>query len=355
MRFMLMSLIPHAEREDAPASELAGSTHRRLREITAIAVLAEELGLDAFGVGERHDAPYLSSAPPVILAHLAALTTRIQLFTAATTLAFHDPVRAFEDYSTLDHLSDGRLQLIVGNGLGTAGQRLFGLDPALQADRTTASYELFRELWHHDRVTTDDALRPALTDVQVRPRPLQAAVPVWHAGLSSRASAERAASYGEPLVSGNLFAAIEEAARHVALYREAWASFGHDPAAAQVGVGVAGVHVTPRSQDARTQFEPVFESQQQMLRSIGREPSYASYQDYLTRSTALVGSPAEVREKLALLTERFGHQLTYHHADAPGLEPSAWRASIELYAAEVVAPLQPPSQPAPAVGALSQA
>src|SRR5690606_40039520 len=82
------------------------------------AVLAEELGFDGFGVGERHERPFLSSSPPVVLSHIAAKTSRIRLFTAVTTLSLLDPVRAYEDYATLDHLSGGRLELIIGKGNG---------------------------------------------------------------------------------------------------------------------------------------------------------------------------------------------------------------------------------------------
>ena len=117
------------------------------------ALLAEELGFDGFGVGERHERPFISSSPPVVLSHIAALTSRIRLFTAVTTLSLLDPVRAYEDYATLDHLSGGRLELIIGKGNGAAQRELFQRHPEDQWDRNAESYELFRRIWREDRVT----------------------------------------------------------------------------------------------------------------------------------------------------------------------------------------------------------
>ncbi|WP_234441519.1 LLM class flavin-dependent oxidoreductase [Streptomyces sp. WM6386] len=117
------------------------------------AVPAEELGFDGFGVGERHERPFISSSPTVVLSHIAALTRRIRLFTAVTTLSLLDPVRAYEDYATLDHLSEGRLDLITGKGNGAAQRELFQVTPEDQWDRNAESYEVFRKIWRQDKVT----------------------------------------------------------------------------------------------------------------------------------------------------------------------------------------------------------
>ena len=115
MRFLLITLIVHAP---SPVTGVRKPTTERFREVLDNALLAEELGFDGFGVGERHERPFISSSPPVVLSHIAALTSRIRLFTAVTTLSLLDPVRAYEDYATLDHLSGGRLELIIGKGNG---------------------------------------------------------------------------------------------------------------------------------------------------------------------------------------------------------------------------------------------
>ncbi|HEY0806402.1 MAG TPA: LLM class flavin-dependent oxidoreductase, partial [Pseudonocardiaceae bacterium] len=109
MKFLAITLIVH--RPD-PVTGVQKSTQDRFREVIDNARLIEELGFDGYGVGERHERPFISSAPPVVLSHIAALTSTIRLFTAVTTLSLLDPVRAYEDYATLDHLAGGRLELI---------------------------------------------------------------------------------------------------------------------------------------------------------------------------------------------------------------------------------------------------
>ncbi|GAA3159150.1 hypothetical protein GCM10010466_57410 [Planomonospora alba] len=141
MKFLLVTLIAHGP---DPVTGRTKSTTERFREVVADAVLAEELGFDGFGVGERHERPFLSSAPPVVLSHIAARTSAIRLFTAVATLSLLGPVRAFEDYATLDHLSRGRLELIIGKGNGTAQARLFHVTPEDQWERNREGYELLR-------------------------------------------------------------------------------------------------------------------------------------------------------------------------------------------------------------------
>src|SRR4029079_18131116 len=153
----LITLIVHAPN---PVTGVQPSTHERFREVLDNALLAEELGFDGFGVGERHERPFISSSPPVVLSHVAALTSRIRLFTAVTTLSLLDPVRAFEDYATLDNLSDGRLELIIGKGNGAAQAQLFHVTTEDQWERNREGYELFRQLWVSDEVTWSGHFRP---------------------------------------------------------------------------------------------------------------------------------------------------------------------------------------------------
>ena len=159
MRFITITLIVHAP---DPFTGAQKSTRDRFREVIDSALLAEELGFDGFGVGERHERPFISSSPTVVLSHLAALTSRIRLFTAVTTLSLLDPVRAFEDYATLDHLSAGRLELIIGKGNGAAQRDLFHVTPEDQWDRNAESYEVFRRLWQDNKITYDTRFRPPL-------------------------------------------------------------------------------------------------------------------------------------------------------------------------------------------------
>lgn len=236
MKFLAITLIVH--RPD-PTTGVQRSTHERFREVLDNALLAEELGFDGFGVGERHERPFISSSPTVVLSHIAALTRRIRLFAAVTTLSLLDPVRAYEDYATLDHLSGGRLDLIIGKGNGTAQRELFHVTPEDQWERNAESYEVFRQLWRQDKVTAKTRFRPELKDAEVWPKPYQQPIRVWHGSATSKESVDLAARYGDPLFSANVTNPIEPYAELIRYYRERWLHYGHDPADIAVGAGTA--------------------------------------------------------------------------------------------------------------------
>src|SRR3981189_569446 len=190
MKFLTLTLLTHLP---DPLTGKRKSTTQRLEEVVRLAVLAEELGFDGFGVGERHERPFISSSPTVVLGHLAALTSRIRLFTAVTTLSLLDPVRAFEDYATLDHLSGGRLELIIGKGNGAAQRDLFQVTPEDQWDRNAESYEVFRRLWRDNKIPYSPRFRPPLAAAEVWPRPLQRPIRIWHGSATSKESGDTAA------------------------------------------------------------------------------------------------------------------------------------------------------------------
>ncbi|WP_034088262.1 LLM class flavin-dependent oxidoreductase [Streptacidiphilus albus] len=337
MKFLAITLIAHTP---DPVTGVRKSTRDRFREVLDNALLAEELGFDGFGVGERHERPFISSAPPVVLSHIAALTSRIRLFTAVTTLSLLDPVRAYEDYATLDHLSGGRLELIIGKGNGSAQRELFQVTPEDQWDRNAEGYELFRQLWRNDKVTAETRFRPSLHQAEVWPRPLQQPVRVWHGSATSRESVDLAARYGDPLFSANVTNPIEPYAELIRHYRERWEHYGHDPAAAVVGAGTAGYYATRTSQQALATYRPIFEAQTALQRTLGLEPVYGSLEDFVERSSALIGSPQQVLEKVHRYHAQFGHSVLHLHAEAGGLTDSQHRDSLELFQAEIAPELR---------------
>ncbi|WP_406864793.1 LLM class flavin-dependent oxidoreductase [Streptomyces sp. HUAS MG47] len=332
MKFLAITLIVHAP---DPVTGVRKSTQERFREVIDNALLAEELGFDGFGVGERHERPFISSSPPVVLSHIAALTSRIRLFTAVTTLSLLDPVRAYEDYATLDHLSAGRLDLIIGKGNGTAQRELFHVTPEDQWDRNAESYELFRRIWRQEKVSASPRHRPELTDAEVWPRPLQQPVRVWHGSATSRESVDLAARYGDPLFSANVTHPIEPYAALIRYYRERWAHYGHDPARAAVGAGTAGYYAARTSQAAIAAYRPVFEGHLAFQKQLGVEPVFPTLEDFVERSSALIGSPQQVIDKVHRYHERFGHSVLHLQADASGLLPAQHRASLELFQSEI--------------------
>ena len=344
MKFLLLTLIAH--RRD-PVSGVAKSAAARLREVVDSAVLAEELGFDGFAVGERHEDPFISSSPPVVLSNIAARTSRIGLFTAVTTLSLLDPVRAFEDYSTLDNLSGGRLELIIGKGNGVAQAELFNVTSANQWDRNREGYELFRALWESDRVTWSGSYRPSLAEAKALPRPLQKKIRIWHGSATSRDSVDLAARHGDPIFSANVTYPVEPYAELVQHYRRRWEFYGNEPSEALVGAGTAGFHIAPTSQRAIDEYRPAFEARLGFARSAGLPVVFESIEDFVERSSALIGSPQQVIEKVSRYHEQLGHEVIHLSADADGLTQAQKRRSLELFQAEVAPVLrrQLPSRP----------
>jgi alkanesulfonate monooxygenase SsuD/methylene tetrahydromethanopterin reductase-like flavin-dependent oxidoreductase (luciferase family) len=332
MKFLLITLIVHAP---DPITGVQKPTTDRFAEVLDNAVLAEQLGFDGFGVGERHERPFISSSPPVVLSHVAALTRRIRLFTAVTTLSLLDPVRAYEDYATLDHLSQGRLELIIGKGNGAAQRELFSVTPDDQWERNAESYQLFREIWRNPTVTASPRFRPPLHEAEVWPRPLQHPIRVWHGSATSKQSVDLAARYGDPLFSANVTNPIGPYAELVRYYRERWQHYGHDPAQATVGAGTAGYYAVRDSQQALAVYRPIFAAHRAFQQRLGMQPVFPDLDDFVARSSALIGSPQQVIDKVHRYHDEFGHTVLHLHADAGGLTAAQHRESLELFQSDI--------------------
>jgi alkanesulfonate monooxygenase SsuD/methylene tetrahydromethanopterin reductase-like flavin-dependent oxidoreductase (luciferase family) len=344
MKFLLITLITHLP---DPISGVKVSPAARLRDVLDKAVLAEELGFDGFAVGERHEDPFISSSPPVVLSNIAARTSTIGLFTGVTTLSLLDPVRAFEDYSTLDNLSGGRLELIIGKGNGAAQAELFHVTPADQWDRNREGYELFRLLWDNERVTWAGRFRPPLVDAKALPRPLQRRVRIWHGSATSKDSVDLAARHGDPIFSANVSNTIEPYAELVRHYRRRWEFYGRRPGDALVGAGTAGFYIAPTSQEAVATYRPMFEARLAAQRRAGIPVVFESIEDFVERSSALIGSPGQVIEKVGRYHDQLGHEVMHLSADVDGVGADRQRRSLELFQSEVAPVLRRliPSRP----------
>ncbi|MFC6714949.1 LLM class flavin-dependent oxidoreductase [Branchiibius cervicis] len=337
MKFLAITLIVHAP---DPVTGHQVSTHDRFAEVIENALLAEQLGFDGFGVGERHERPFISSSPTVVLSHIAARTRSIRLFTAVTTLSLLDPVRAFEDYATLDHLSGGRLELIIGKGNGAAQRDLFNVTPEDQWARNAESFEVFRRLWQDNRITYDTQFRPPLRDAEVWPQPYQHPIRIWHGSATSHESVDLAARYGDPLFSANVTNPIEPYAELIDYYRQRWAHYGHDPARATVGAGTAGYYSHRNSQVALATYRPVWEGNSAAQRRAGVPQVFTTFEDYVEHSSALIGSPAQIIDKVHRYHDQFGHSVLHVHADAGGLTPEQHRDSLALFQSDIAPTLR---------------
>ncbi|WP_242902315.1 LLM class flavin-dependent oxidoreductase [Actinomadura terrae] len=324
---------------DSAGGDEPSATRASFELTVATALRMEELGFDGFGVGERHHWPFLSSAPPVVLAHVAALTSRIRLFTGVTVLSMLDPVRAAEDYATLDQLSGGRVELIVGKGAGPGGE-VFGLTPDEQRPALADNFRLLHELWTRDSVTWPAGRRPRLDDFHLLPRPLNGRPRIWHGSSSSAESLELAAEYGDPVVFSNAGLSSESARPLVEYYRAAWARHGRPADRLFTGAGTPGFLVAKTSQAALAAYRPAFERLAAMQRSIGGRPPFASVEEFVAHSPALVGSPEQVIDKVHRQHEIFGHSLAVFSVDPDGLPLDDHWTSLELFATEVAPALR---------------
>jgi alkanesulfonate monooxygenase SsuD/methylene tetrahydromethanopterin reductase-like flavin-dependent oxidoreductase (luciferase family) len=357
MKFIGLDLIASTPGADGQP----GDPTRRLSEVAENAVLFEELGFDGFAVGERHHVPFLSSSPPVVLSHIAALTSRIRLFTGVTLLSVLDPVRVAEDYATLDHLSGGRVELIIGKGNGPEQAELFGIGRLDAWDTIAENYRLLRQLWSGHKVTwtppdgVPSIRKTPLTDAEIYPQPLQPKVRIWHGSATAERSVELAVEFGDPVFSANGMNPVTRYAELIRHYRDRWASAGRDPADALGGAGHGPTNVTRNSQDAIAAYQPVYERFAAMVAKSGQLPGtftiYDSYQDFLDRGSALVGSPQQVIDKVGRYHEAFGNRLIAIGGHPGNLSHAEFAASLELFQAEVAPVLRQtipdPEWPAP--------
>ncbi|MGK5113752.1 LLM class flavin-dependent oxidoreductase [Geodermatophilus sp. CPCC 205506] len=315
-----------------PVTGRTKQPHEKLRDAVRWAVWAEEAGFDAVGIGERHAAPFLSSSPTVLLAHLAAVTSRVRLVSTVTVLPLLDPVRVAEDFATIDHLSGGRVDVVIGKGNDPVQNRLFGYDLADQWQLNREKYELLRRLWREEEVTWSGTSRPPLTGATTLPRPLQQPIPVWHGSASSTESTELAARFGEPVFSANAFHPTKKYTDLVAHYRDRLAAHGHDPACGVVGVGCGGLYVSERSQDAVEAIRPYYRAFLQTPAARHNDPEFSDVEDAVERGPLLVGSPQQVAEKLARWDAEFGGvEVLQIGLEGLGIPDAEQRATLELF------------------------
>ncbi|HLO34985.1 MAG TPA: CE1758 family FMN-dependent luciferase-like monooxygenase, partial [Candidatus Deferrimicrobium sp.] len=274
-----------------PTTGTTISEHDRIQSMLAIALKAEEVGLDVFATGEHHNPPFVPSSPTTILGWLAARTERLILSTATTLITTNDPVKIAEDYAMLQHLADGRVDLMLGRGNTGPVYPWFGQDIRNGIALAYEHYGLLHRLWREDVVDWEGKLRTPLTGFTATPRPLDGVPPfVWHGSIRSPEIAEQAAYYGDGFFHNNIFWPQDHVKRMVELYRRRFEHYGHGPAD-QAIVGLGGqVYMRPNSQDAIHEFRPYFD----------HAPVYGggpSLEDFMAQTPLTVGTPDQVIER----------------------------------------------------------
>ena len=314
-----------------PTTGRTPTEHERIKATVEIARLADEVGLDVFAVGQHHNPPFVASSPTTTLAWIGAQTKNIILSTATTLITTTDPVRLAEDYGTLQHLTDGRMDLMLGRGNTGPVYPWFGKDIRDGIDLSIENYALLRRLWDEEVVTWEGRFRTPLHAFTATPRPLDGVPPfVWHGSIRSPEIAEQAAYYGDGFFSNHIFWGPSHTKRMVELYRRRFAHYGHGaPEQAIVGLG-GQVFMRRNSQDAVNEFRPYFDN----------APVYGggpSLEDFMAQTPLTVGSPEQVVERTLGFRDYVGdYQRQLFLMDHAGLPLKTVLEQVELLGTEVV-------------------
>ncbi|MEU8234990.1 LLM class flavin-dependent oxidoreductase [Actinoplanes sp. NPDC048967] len=314
-----------------PTTGRQPTEHERIKAIVAIAEKAEEVGLDVFALGEHHNEPFVPSSPTTLLGHVAARTQRLLLSTSTTLITTNDPVKIAEDYAMLQHLADGRVDLMMGRGNTGPVYPWFGKDIRAGIPLAIENYALLHRLWREHTVDWKGKFRTPLQSFTSTPRPLDGIPPfVWHGSIRSPEIAEQAAFYGDGFFANHIFWPKEHTQRMVALYRRRYAHYGHG-SEDQAIVGLGGqVFMRKNSQDAVKEFRPYFDN----APVYGHGPSLEDF----TRETPLtVGSPQQVIDRTLGFRDYAGdYQRQLFLLDHAGLPLKTVLEQLDLLGEEVV-------------------
>ncbi|WP_256759430.1 LLM class flavin-dependent oxidoreductase [Cohnella sp. WQ 127256] len=323
-----------------PVIGQAISHAQRLRDAVEEIVLADQVGLDVYGIGEHHRADYAATAPAVVLAAAAAMTKRIRLTSAVTVLSSDDPVRVYQAFSTLDGISNGRAEIMAGRGSFIESFPLFGRNLDDYDELFDENLELLLAIRESEKVTWRGGHRPAINNLGVYPRSVQSPLPVWIATGGNPESAIRAGTLGLPVTFAIIGGMPERFAPLVKLYKDAAARAGHNPDTLQIATHSHGF-VGETNEQAADLFFP---SNQAQMNVIGRERGWPPYgRDSFDAARSLrgalyVGDAEYVAEKIVLLRRNLGINRFFLHLDVSTMPHSELMRSIELLGTKV-APL----------------
>ncbi|WP_333618642.1 LLM class flavin-dependent oxidoreductase [Dietzia sp.] len=314
-----------------PTNGTTPSEHERIEAMTEYALKAEEVGLDVFSTGEHHNPPFVPSSPTTHLGYIAARTSKLQLTTSTTLITTNDPVKIAEDFSFLQHISGGRVDLMMGRGNTGPVYPWFGKDIRKGIPLAIENYHLLRKLWREKVVNWEGEFRTPLRGFTLAPQPLDDTPPfVWHGSIRSPEIAEQAAYYGDGFFHNNIFWNVEHTKQMVDLYRRRFEHYGHG-SAAQAIVGLGGqVFIGDSEAEAKKRFRPYFDN----APVYGHGPSLEEFSK-LTPLT--VGTAEQVIERTLSFADWAGdYQRQLFLLDHAGLPREMVLEQIERLGTEVV-------------------
>jgi probable LLM family oxidoreductase len=330
--------------EVAPAHVAGGdrAAAQRTQELVALGRRADEAGLDVVAIGEHHRADYVVSSPEMVLAAIAAVTQRVRLTSAVTVLSSTDPVRTFQNFATLDLISNGRAEIIAGRGSFIESFPLFGQDLNDYDELYAEKLGLLLQLNGQEVVTWKGKHRPAIAGKGVYPRPLQAKLPISIGVGGTPASAARAGSLGLGLTIAILGGAPAQYVTFADIFRRAAQQAGHDAAALPLCIN-CHFHLAEDAKQAAEEFFPAYAL---TMNRIGRERGWRPFTrqqfDYLCgpEGPLFVGTPKQITDKLRYLSQIFGNTRFIGQLMLEGMPHEAVLRSVELFGQQVAPALK---------------
>ena len=336
---MELGVYTFADVEPEGVSGKAIKAHQRMKDLLEEIRLADEVGLDVFGVGEHHRKDFVVSAPAVVLGAAAAITKNIKLASAVTVLSSDDPVRVFQSFATVDLLSGGRAQIMAGRGSFIESYPLFGYDLNDYDELFAEKLDLLLQINRQEKISWKGKKRPSINDLGVYPRPYQQSLPIWLAVGGTPASAVRAGTKGLPMALAIIGGMPERFVPFVNLYWESAKKAGHSQADLQLGINSLG-YIAEDSQKASDDYFPSYFA---MMNRLGRERGWQPLTredfEYLRspKGSLVVGSPQQVIDKILYEHELFNNTRFLIQMSIGNIEHKKVMRSIELFGS-IVAP-----------------
>jgi probable LLM family oxidoreductase len=307
--FMEIGIYTFADIAAHPVTHKKISPHERMVNLMEEIELADQAGLDVFAIGEHHRPEYLVSSPAVVLGAAAVKTRHIRLSSAVTVLSSDDPVRIFQQFATVDLLSNGRAEIMAGRGSFIESFPLFGYDLKDYDKLFAEKLEMLIKLNENEKITWKGKFTQTIDNLSVYPRPLQGKLPVWVGVGGTPESVIRAAEYGLPMALAIIGGSPARFVPFTQLYRDVYQKSGYDINTLQLGIN-SHMYVDDTSQKARDEFYPPYAA---VMEQIGKERGWSGMSreqfDAATGKSGalLVGSAREVTDKILYEYELFGH------------------------------------------------
>ena len=310
------------------------SAQQRIHEIIELAQLAEQAGIDFFSVGESHQEYFTTQAHTVVLAAIAQATSKIKIASSSTIISTSDPVRVFEDFATLDLISNGRAEIIAGRASRIGLFDLLGYDVRDYEELFEEKFELLLKISQEESVDWSGKFRVPLNQAEVIPRPLNGTMPIWRAVGGPPASAIKAGYAGVPMFLATLGGPASSFKVAIDAYREAAGRSGFD--AAQLPISTAGFfYAAETTQQAQQEAYPHINQGMQLINGRGY-PKQHFAQSSDKRDVMNVGSPQQIIEKMLYQHEMFGHQRYIGQMDFGGVPFENLMKNIELIGTEIL-------------------